>query len=266
MGLYWYAMSGRYVSTENAYVKSDIVAISPDIDGRVVTVEVVENQLVRQGDVLFRIDPEPYRIALDMAEAKVLAVRHDIEGCAPVSPDPGRDRRGRRAGRLLRAPGRRQRELQERGIAAEVRLDEAEIELMAARQRVPALRRRSVPCSPSVGRRSRERRRASPPLSAKAEAERNMAAFDLDDSVVRAPVDGIVSRMLPGTRGNGSRRASRLQPDRPGDTWIEANLKETQLEHVAVGQKVAIEVDAYPGPCGTARSPASAPRPAPNSR
>ena len=79
VGLYWYAMSGRYVSTENAYIKADMVAISPDIDGRVVAVEVVENQFVRKGDVLFRLDPEPFQIALDMAEAKMLAVRNDIE-------------------------------------------------------------------------------------------------------------------------------------------------------------------------------------------
>ena len=79
VGLYWYAMSGRYVSTENAYVKADMVAISPDIDGRVVAVEVVENQFVRKGDVLFRLDPEPFQIALDIAEAQLLAVRNDIE-------------------------------------------------------------------------------------------------------------------------------------------------------------------------------------------
>jgi membrane fusion protein (multidrug efflux system) len=78
-GLYWYAMSGRYVATDNAYVKADIVAISPDVDGRVIAVEVAENQLVQQGDLLFRLDPEPYQIALDMAEAKLRAVRNDVE-------------------------------------------------------------------------------------------------------------------------------------------------------------------------------------------
>src|ERR671910_2679342 len=69
IGLYWYAMTGRYVATENAYVKADMVAISPDVDGRVIAVEVAENQLVRQGEILFRLDPEPFPIAIDMAEA-----------------------------------------------------------------------------------------------------------------------------------------------------------------------------------------------------
>ena len=95
VGLYWYAMSGRYVSTENAYIKADMVAISPDIDGRVVAVEVVENQFVGKGDVLFRLDPEPFQIALDMAEAKMLAVRNDIDRPAPSSADRGGDRGGR---------------------------------------------------------------------------------------------------------------------------------------------------------------------------
>ena len=71
IGLYWYAMTGRFVATENAYVKADMVAISPDVAGRVVAVQVAENQFVRQGDVLFRLDPEP---------------KHGVAGRPPGAP------------------------------------------------------------------------------------------------------------------------------------------------------------------------------------
>ena len=140
-GLYWYAVSGRYVTTENAYVKSDIVTISPDIDGRVVSVEVAENQLVEQGDVLFRIDPEPFQIALDMADANILTVRHDIEASrAEFRQIEAEIDEAQERVKFFQQQAERQRELQERGIAAQVRLEEAELELAAARQRVTALR------------------------------------------------------------------------------------------------------------------------------
>jgi membrane fusion protein (multidrug efflux system) len=84
------------------------------------------------------------------------------------------------------------------------------------------------------------------PLYRQAEAERGMAALDLARTVVRAPVDGAVSRMRlqPGEwLEEGEAAFSMINP---ASTWIEANLKETQLEHVAVGQRVEIAVDAYP--------------------
>ena len=166
VGLYWYAMSGRYVSTENAYVKADIVAISPDIDGRVIAVEVAENQLVRQGDVLFRIDPEPFQIALDMAEAKIAhgAPRH--RGAARrVPPDRGRDRRGAGAGAVLRAAGEAAARARGRGIATQV---DARGSRAGPRRGAPADARRCarscVPCSPSLGGDPGERGRAAPDL------------------------------------------------------------------------------------------------------
>ena len=69
IGGYFYLTSGRYVSTDNAYVQQDMVSVSPDVSGRIVAVNVRENQRVKAGDVLFRIDPEPFKIALDQADA-----------------------------------------------------------------------------------------------------------------------------------------------------------------------------------------------------
>ena len=79
VGLYWYAMGGRYVTTENAYIKTNMIAIAPNISGRVIEVKVDDNQSVSSGDVLFQIDPEPLNIAIDRAEARILAVRNEIE-------------------------------------------------------------------------------------------------------------------------------------------------------------------------------------------
>ena len=246
IGLYWYAMSGRYVSTDNAYVKADMVAISPDVDGRVVAVEVVENQFVREGDVLFRLDPEPFQIALDMAEAKMLAVRNDIEASrAEFRQIEAEIAEATERVRFYQQQAERQRELQGRCISSEVRLEEAEVELMAARQRVAALREKLRTVLADLGGDPATAAELHP-LYRQAEAERGMAALDLDYTVVRAPVDGVVSRMRlqPGEWLEEGEAAFSII--NPASSWVEANLKETQLEHVEVGQQVEIEADAFP--------------------
>ncbi len=247
VGLWWYATSGRYVTTENAYVKADIVAVTPDVQGSVVAVEVAENQLVQKGDVLFRIDPEPFRIKLDLAEAKLRAVANEIE----ASRAEFREIQAQIDEALARVDffkqqAERQRALKKRGISAEVRLEEAELNLAAARQRVRALREKLRRVLAELG---------GDPASAvelhpryqQAEAERRMAALDLERTVVRAPVDGIVSRMRLQTGEWVEEGQPAFTIIDPQSTWIEANLKETQLQHVQVGQAAEIEVDAYPG-------------------
>jgi membrane fusion protein (multidrug efflux system) len=245
-GLYWYAMTGRYVSTENAYVKADMVAISPDVDGRVVGVEVAENQFVRQGDVLFRLDPEPFQLALDMAEAKMLAVRNDIEGWrAEFRQIEAEIAEARERVQFYAQQAERQRELQGRGISTEVKREEAEVDLMAAQQREAALREKLRTVLAKLGGDPASAAELHP-MYRQAEAERDMAALDLADGVVRAPVDGMVSRMRlqPGEWLEEGQAA--FSVINPASTWIEANLKETQLEHVQIGQQVEIAADAYP--------------------
>jgi membrane fusion protein, multidrug efflux system len=246
LGLYWYAMTGRYVSTENAYVKADLVAISPDVDGRVIAVAVAENQFVRQGDVLFRLDPEPFQIALDMAEAKMLTVRNDIEGWrAEFRQIEAEIEEARERVQFYAQQADRQRELQGRGISTEVKREEAEVDLMGAQQREAALREKLRTVLAKLGGDPASAAELHP-MYRQAEAERDMAARELAHAVVRAPVDGMVSpmRLQPGEWLEEGHAAFSLV--NPATTWVEANLKETQLEHVEVGQQVEIDADAYP--------------------
>jgi membrane fusion protein (multidrug efflux system) len=245
IGLYWYATSGRYVSTDNAYVKADIIAISPDVDGRVVRVEATENQLVREGDVLFRIDPEPFRIALDLAEAKVLAVRHEIEASrAEFHQIEAEIDEAKARVDFSEHQADRQRELQGRGIAAKASLDQAEMELATTKERVAGLNEKLRTVLAKLGGDPASAVELHPDFRA-AEAARDMAARDLNKTEVLAPVDGIVSRMRlqPGEWVKAGEPAFSIID--PASTWVEANLKETQLEHVQVSQRVEISVDAY---------------------
>jgi membrane fusion protein (multidrug efflux system) len=78
IGLFFWLTSGRSVSTDNAEVAAHIVNVAPEISGRIIEVHVVENQKVHAGDLLFRIDPEPFKIAVLQAQAAVSAARLQI--------------------------------------------------------------------------------------------------------------------------------------------------------------------------------------------
>lgn len=246
IGLYWYAMGGRYVTTENAYIKTNMIAIAPNISGRVIEVKVDDNQSVSSGDVLFQIDPEPLNIAIDRAEARILAVRNEIESkraeYAQIEAEIDEVIEGQK---FLKRQYERQKKLKKRGVATAVRLDKAENQLATSQQTVRALRhkiRRVVadlggdPLTPI----------AQHPDYLAARAEYDQSKLMLGYSTVLAPTSGIVSRMQlqPGEWVEDGKPVFSLIESR--NHWIEANLKETQLTHVIVGQKVTVELDAYP--------------------
>lgn len=246
-GLYWYALGGRYVTTENAYVKTNMIAIAPNVSGRVVAVKIKDNQTISAGDVLFEIDPERHHIALNRAEARILAVRNEIAskraeyGQIEAEIDEVLERQ-----KFLKRQYERQQQLRKRGVATAVRLDEAENQLATSEQTARALRQKMRIVVADLG---------GDPLTPveqhpnflEAEAERDQAKMMLSYSTVFAPGDGIISRMQlqAGEWVEDGEPVFSIIDSK--NHWIEANLKETQLTHVVVGQKVTVEVDAYPG-------------------
>ena len=244
-----------------------MVAISPDVDGRVVAVEVAENQLVRQGDVLFRLDPEPFQIALDMAEAKMLAVRNDVEGkraeFRQIEAEIG-EAEERVA--FYAHQAERQRELQGRGISTEVRLEEAEVELMAARQRVAALQEKLRTVLAKLGGDPASARRAAPPLSAGRGRARHGG---VGPERCRGPRAGRRRGQpdAPAARGVGRGGRADVQRHQPGD---HLDRGQSQGDPARARRRSASwsrsRSTPTPTPCGSARSPASARRPAPSSR
>jgi membrane fusion protein (multidrug efflux system) len=245
-GLYWYLVTGRYVATDNAYVKASIVAVSADIDGRVIAVEAVENRPVAKGDLLFRLDPEPARIELDRARARAAQIRHEVAGWqaeyrqVEAEIDEAAERLA-----YDQQQAARQRALEARGIATQVTLEEAEFNVSAARQRLAALwEKRDTVLAKLGGDPAIDI--AEHPAFLEAQAEQRAAAHDLARTEIRSPLDGTVSRMRlePGEWVEAGEPAFTIIS--PTDLWIEANLKETQLTHLAPGQRVEIQVDAYP--------------------
>lgn len=255
----WYA--SRSVGTENAYVKAERVMISPQVGGRVVEVAVGQNQPVRQGDLLFRLDPEPLRIALAEAEARLSRVVDGAgAGRATVRQEEAALRAADENLRWATQEEARIEGLAGNGLLPRKALDDARhavSEARAARGRAEAALQVA---RESLGAADGGPVQALPEYRA-ALAAVERARLDLEHAEVFAPVDGIV--------GNHDLQAgeylalgqSALPLVATGHMWIEANFKETDLDRLRVGQPASVEVDGYPGRRWTARvasiSPAS---------
>ena len=247
IGVYLYAESGRYVTTENAYVKANVIAISADVSGRVEWVGVEDNTLVREGQVLFRLDQQPFRIALHRTEAELDLVRTEVEhlrtdyreALAEVAEE---DERVKFLARQLA----RQETLRDRKLGSEEAYDQAAHDLALSKRRIRILRQRVQRTLQSLG--------GDPEVQVeeharflRARAERDHAAIALADTLVEAPIDGVVSNMKLQAGEYVEEGEAVFSIIEHGKVWVEANLKETQLTHVLEGQSAAVAVDAYPG-------------------
>lgn len=258
-GATWYALTGRYVSTENAYVKAHVVAVSTDIDGRVSEVFVRNDQRVEEGDVLFRLDPDQHWLRLKLAEARMETVRYEIESMrAEYRQVEAEIDEAVASVHYQEREAARQRKLASRGVSTAAALDEAEFQLTAARQRVRALREKIRTVIAELGGDPSRSPELHPRYIA-ALSDRELAEVQLSYTEVRAPAGGIVTQ-LHLERGEwleeGEPAFGIIEAD---EVWVVANLKETELTHIQEGQSVEVAVDAYPGVAWNARVTSIAP-------
>ena len=255
-----FVISSRSVDTDNAYVKADRVMISTQVSGRVSEVLVGQNELVKRGQLLYRIDAAPLKIALAEAEAKL----------AKVSDDTGAGRAGlRETDASVRAADEnlrwaqqefsRQQQLLSRKLIAQKAVDDARHAVTEAQsERDSAIAARDKARLALGGDGSALE---NLPDYREAIAERDRARLDLSHVDVVAPVDGIIGNhdLQPGEYLTVGQIAMPLVATDP--VWIEANFKETDLARMRVGQAATVRVDSYPGKKWQARiasiSPAS---------
>lgn len=243
---WFYLSGGRYESTENAALQTGMVSISPSVSGRVVSIEVKENQRVKKGDVLFRVASGTFESAVAEAEAELAEARTDVaslqadyrEALSQVSAARARYD-------YARSEAGRQKSLLAEGISSRAQYDQAVTETRTARDAIAAAEAKADSLRASLSG-SAGNAVDSQPAVRKAASKLAQARIDLGDTVVRAPQDGIVTRVNQLQVGNY------VTPGRPvfmltgRHFWVQANFKEDQLRYMRVGQTAAVEVDAFP--------------------
>ena len=244
-GHYW-VKSTRYVTTENAYVKAHHLAVSADIDGRAVRVLVKENDRVQRGDLLFTLDPEPHRINVTKAEAELGSIRNTLQALRAEYRQAIAERAdARQEVAYFKRVFDRQRKLSARGVASRARYDEAERNLTKARQFARTLEQKILQVLARLGGKH-DIPSNQHPMYLEAEAKLHSAALNLRRTQIRSPAAGIVGKVSLQTGEYVEEGKAVLPIIQTNETWVEANLKETQLTFVHPGQKVSFTVDAYP--------------------
>jgi membrane fusion protein (multidrug efflux system) len=253
-GLAFWLAGGRYVSTDDAYVEANKLMVSTDVSGLVAEVDVKEGQLVHKGDVLFKLDPKPFQIAVANTKSQLAQSALTIRSMEEDYKRMLRDIDAQRAqGRWAQTNYDRQQALIKIGGTAQQNVDQALAGLGTANAQVASLRAQAEVQLAKLG------GAVGLPLERHPEYLQARAALDeaqrqLDHTVVRAPYDGVVtqvSSLQPGAMIVSS-LASFMPTSAVGlvsttDKWVEANLKETDLTYVHPGQPVDITIDTFPG-------------------
>ncbi len=245
-GLGLYLAAGRYVSTEDAYIRADLLPVAAEVSGRAVAVPVHKNEVVHTGQVLFRIDPAPFQLALNQAKA-ALAVTHDNVGAlkAGYHEKQAELAQAQEDIAYARREYARRQGLVARKAVSESVLDAARHTLAATRLRAQTLQRAINQVRAELGTDVRLPVARQPQVM-EAQARVDQAALDLSHAVIRSPINGVIGakNLLAGdyiTRGQPVLGLVATYH------YIDAHLKETALTHVRVGQPATITVDTYPG-------------------
>jgi len=245
-GLYIYATGGQEVETDNAYVKANIVAISSTITGKVIETLVQDNQQVEAGAILFRLDPEPYQIAVTGARAQMEVVRSDVQQLrAEYRATLQEAAEGRERIEFLTRQFERQERLKEKGMTRGDTYDEAHHNLEAAKRRLDSIHEKTNRVLAAMsGDPNQPVERM--PRYVEARAAYDAAMLDLSRAQIKAPVAGVISNMKLRAGEFVEKGAPMFSLIEAGPPWIEANFKETQLTHMVVGQRAVVVADAYP--------------------
>ena len=207
---YWFLYASKYVSTDNAYTATEVAQVTPEVSGTVKEVNVVDTQMVKKGDILVVIDDIDARLAMNQAKADEAMARSQL-------------------------------------TAAEADLKKAVIDLQRRRALIDSgsVSADELTAAENAAESAKARIEGAKAAIAQAKARADQADVDLGRTVLRAPVDGVVSKRTVQV-------GQKVQPGVPvlavvpiQDVHVDANFKEGQLKNVRPGQKAELTADLY---------------------
>ncbi|GAB6041544.1 efflux RND transporter periplasmic adaptor subunit [Endothiovibrio diazotrophicus] len=237
------AYGARYPSTDDAYIGADVVRVAARVAGRVEAVQVVDQQRVRRGELLFAISPDTFRFAVREAEAQLALARREVAQAQAAVVSAGAEVHHREVLREnARAKAERARHLVKQDYLSHQGVEDAEAEFNSVEANLEVARAGLDEARRRLGAAGDDNDRV---VAAKAALDR--ARWQLDNTRVSAACDGQVSqvKLRPGdVVGADDNVFVLICAERH---WVEANFKETQLARIAPGQPVDVVVDMYPG-------------------
>jgi membrane fusion protein (multidrug efflux system) len=243
---YFIVTGGRTQTTDNAYVQIAKAPVAPSIAGRVTDIYVHENEVVRRGQVLFRLDTRDMQANAEAAAASVANAALQVRALrASYQQQEAMVQAAKDQLAYATTEATREKNLANVGVASQAQVDQANHAVLAARQQLAAAQQQAQQVLANLGGDPNLPAQSAPAVM-QAQAQLNRTKLNIAYGTVVAPADGVVTRvdqMPVGTYLNASQTGFWLLS---GEPWIEANFKEDQLAHMKVGQPVRIKVDAYP--------------------
>ena len=247
-GTYYYVTGGAVMSTDNAYVQAQMLGLSTDVSGTVSEIDVHNNEAVAKGQVMFRLRPDSFQIALDGAEAQLGTVRNQVLTLqASYKQSVAQIAQANADLPYYETSFGRQKNLVASAAASKATFDQAEHDLTAARQRLIVSQAQAQSMLAQLGG-DADQPVEQNPFYLQSKSLVDNARRDLNDTIVRAPFDGVVTNVdalqvgayLPASQQGFSLVSTT-------NMWVEASPKETELTWVRPGQQATVTVDTYPG-------------------
>jgi membrane fusion protein, multidrug efflux system len=249
----FYLVGGRYVTADDSYVHANKLMVSTDVSGLVQSVRVHEGQHVKAGDILFTLDPRPFQIALENAQAALAGTVQDVESTRAAYRSAVAQIAAQQAMATMNAQTyARYQALAKQNAIAAMQVDTQHAALLNSQATTASLQQNAATQLAKLNGNPNIPAQQTPDYL-KAKAAVDEAQRQLDHAVVRAPFSGTVGEvdsLQPGTLVISAMSAftTTSAVGLIGDKlWISADMKETDLTHVHPGAPVDITIDTYPG-------------------
>jgi membrane fusion protein, multidrug efflux system len=250
-GIAWYLHARHYESTDDAFIDGRPVLVSPQVTGNITTVNVTDNQIVKNGDLLATIDPRNYKAAVDQAEglirqneaalknldAQIAAQKAQVEQATQQVTEADA------ALKFATDENTRYQDLVQKGAGTVQRAQQASSDFNGKKAAFDAATAAKVSAERQIDVLNAQKVGAAAQLD-QAKAQKDRADADLQRTELRATVDGRVTKLTAAV-GALAAPGQSIMIVVPLDVWITANFKESQLANMQVGQPVDIRIDAF---------------------
>jgi len=252
-GLAYWLNVRHFETTDDAFIAARSFSVAPKVGGYVIDVPVTDNQHVNSGDVLARVDPRDYKIAVDQAKAQVAVGEANVDNIE-AQIESQKEQVVQAKAQVDQADAQlqfaqqeeeRARDLVQRGAGTVQREQQTRSDLQS--QQANTARAKAALTAAQLGIKTLETQLESAKASLQqAQAQLDQANLNLQYTNVTAAESGRVVK-LSAAKGTLATAGQSLMMFVPDDIWVVANYKETQLTDMRPGQPVEVRIDAYPG-------------------